>query len=65
VLSLAGLWVEWHDAEAGEAVRSCTIVVTAANALTRPIHDRMPVVLEDFEPWLWSSSPPLFGCRRC
>jgi putative SOS response-associated peptidase YedK len=52
VLSFAGLWDEWHDAETGEAVKSCTIIVTAANALTRPIHDRMPVILRDFEPWL-------------
>jgi putative SOS response-associated peptidase YedK len=33
-------------------VKSCAIIVTAANALTRPIHDRMPVILRDFEPWL-------------
>jgi putative SOS response-associated peptidase YedK len=52
VLSFAGLWDEWHDAETGEAVKSCAIVVTVANTLTRPIHDRMPVVLKDFEPWL-------------
>jgi putative SOS response-associated peptidase YedK len=35
-------------------VRSCTIIVTAANALTRTIHDRMPVLIEskDFGQWL-------------
>ena len=52
ILSFAGLWDEWHDIEIGEVVKSCTIIVTAANALTRPIHDRMPVVLEQFEQWL-------------
>jgi putative SOS response-associated peptidase YedK len=33
---------------------SCTIIVTDANALTRAIHDRMPVLIDkaDFEPWL-------------
>jgi putative SOS response-associated peptidase YedK len=33
---------------------SCTIIVTDANALTRPIHDRMPVILDkaDIGPWL-------------
>ena len=33
---------------------SCTIIVTDANALTRPIHDRMPVVLSKagIRPWL-------------
>jgi putative SOS response-associated peptidase YedK len=35
-------------------VVSCTIIVTDANALTRPIHDRMPVLLHEanFKPWL-------------
>jgi putative SOS response-associated peptidase YedK len=34
-------------------VISCTIIVTDANELTRPIHDRMPVVLDeaDIGPW--------------
>ena len=33
---------------------SCTIIVTDANELTRPIHDRMPVVLDkaDIRRWL-------------
>jgi putative SOS response-associated peptidase YedK len=33
---------------------SCTIIVTGANAFTRSIHDRMPVLLEpaDFAAWL-------------
>jgi hypothetical protein len=37
-----------------EPVTSCTIIVTAANALTRPIHDRMLVVLDkaDIRSWL-------------
>ena len=54
VLSFAGLWDEWRDIETGEAVKSCTIIVTDANALTRQIHERMPVVIapERFGPWL-------------
>ena len=52
MLSFAGLWDEWHNIETGEIVKSCAIIVTAANDLTRKIHDRMPVVLEQFEPWL-------------
>jgi putative SOS response-associated peptidase YedK len=44
-------WDEWYDLESGEIVKSCTIIVTAANDFTRKIH-RMPVVLEQFEPWL-------------
>jgi putative SOS response-associated peptidase YedK len=52
VLSFAGLWDEWHDIESGEIVKSCTVIVTAANEFTRRVHERMPVVLEQFEPWL-------------
>jgi putative SOS response-associated peptidase YedK len=35
-------------------VKSCTIIVTDANAFTRRIHDRMPVVAapEQSEGWL-------------
>jgi putative SOS response-associated peptidase YedK len=54
VLSFAGLWDRWKNPETGERMISCTIIVTDANALTRPIHDRMPVVLDraDIGPWL-------------
>jgi hypothetical protein len=54
VLSFAGLWDRWKSPETGEPMASCTIIVTDANALTRPIHDRMPVVLDkaDIGPWL-------------
>jgi putative SOS response-associated peptidase YedK len=54
VLSFASPWDRWKNPETGERIASCTIIVTDANALTRPIHDRMPVVLEtaDIEPWL-------------
>src|SRR6266853_2137784 len=40
-----------HDAL---PIISCTIIVTDANDLTRPIHGRMPVVLDqaDIGPWL-------------
>jgi putative SOS response-associated peptidase YedK len=53
-LSMAGLWDQWTGVEKGARVQSCTIIVTAANALTGAIHDRMPVIIEpkDFGPWL-------------
>ena len=36
------------------AVESCTILTTEPNELLRPIHDRMPVILDsaDFDAWL-------------
>ena len=53
-LSFAGLWDRWKNPESGEPIISSTIIVTDANELTRPIHDRMPVVLDkaDIGAWL-------------
>lgn len=52
-LALAGIWDVWRPADQ-EAVASCAIVTTEANALIGPIHDRMPVILapEDYDLWL-------------
>jgi len=36
----------------GEWLRSCAIVTTNANNTLAPLHDRMPVVLDDAEQWL-------------
>jgi putative SOS response-associated peptidase YedK len=44
LFSFAGLWETWHDPE-GEIVESCAVITTEANELMRPIHDRMPVIL--------------------
>jgi putative SOS response-associated peptidase YedK len=58
VLSFAGLWDRWKNPETGEPLASCTIIVTDANALTRTIHDRMPVLLDkaDIKSWLNGTS---------
>ena len=52
--AFAGLWERWKAPDDGEAVESCTILTTEANELLRPIHDRMPVILDpkDYELWL-------------
>ncbi len=52
-MAFAGLWERWRSPQ-GEPLESCVIIVTAANALIQPIHDRMPVLLdpEDFGRWL-------------
>jgi putative SOS response-associated peptidase YedK len=51
----AGLWESWrgHGQLTG-ALESCTILTTNANELTRPIHDRMPVILDSacWDEWL-------------
>jgi putative SOS response-associated peptidase YedK len=53
-LAFAGLWESWRGEADQQAVESCTIITTEANALTRPIHDRMPVILEPacYDVWL-------------
>ena len=45
IFFLAGLWELW-DGPNGEAIDSCTIVTTSPNAAVKPIHSRMPVILE-------------------
>jgi putative SOS response-associated peptidase YedK len=53
-LALAGLWELWDPPEGGVPVASCTIITTQANEFMRPLHDRMPVVLDAAgrEAWL-------------
>jgi len=50
---MAGLWERWTDPETQQEVRSCTIVTTSGNALMKPIHDRMPVILPSHTWDLW------------
>jgi putative SOS response-associated peptidase YedK len=45
LMALAGLWENWRSPD-GEWLRSFTIVTTAANDLLAPLHDRMPVILD-------------------
>jgi putative SOS response-associated peptidase YedK len=55
-MAFAGLWAAWRDPNEanGDWLRSCAIVTTNANDTIAPLHDRMPVVLEerDWSRWL-------------
>lgn len=42
---VAGLWERWRRAE-GDPLVTFTLLTTAASAWMRPLHDRMPVVLD-------------------
>jgi putative SOS response-associated peptidase YedK len=52
-MAFAGLWERWRGLE-GEELDSCSIIVTTANALMQPIHERMPVILapDAWDAWL-------------
>ena len=51
IFAFAGLWELWKGEE---EIESFTVIVTDANDFLRPIHDRMPVILEpaDYDIWL-------------
>ena len=46
LFAFAGLWAELGHGDSESALVSCTIVTTRPNAVVRPIHDRMPVIIE-------------------
>ncbi|HKI06328.1 MAG TPA: SOS response-associated peptidase [Thermoanaerobaculia bacterium] len=52
--AFAGLWSSWKNPAQEKPVETFTILTTDANDLMRPLHDRMPVILdpENFDLWL-------------
>jgi len=53
--AIAGLWEVWRGPDRdAEALRSCTIITTAANEPMSAVHDRMPVLLPSsaWDAWL-------------
>lgn len=57
--AFAGLWERFSPAEGG-AIETFTIITTEACALLRPLHGRMPVMLDaaDYGAWLNPSAEP-------
>jgi len=53
LFAFAGIWNRWKDAS-GNAVETCSILTTNPNAVTSPVHDRMPVILDPdgYDLWL-------------
>ncbi len=61
-LALAGLWESWPGPKGQplpQPMQTATIVTTTANAVLRPLHERMPVVVapEDWDLWLDLTAP--------
>jgi putative SOS response-associated peptidase YedK len=50
--AFAGLWERWEKGE--EPIESCTLITTDANGVVKPVHNRMPVILDpqNFDCWL-------------
>lgn len=53
LFGMAGLWEIWQSPD-GSEIWSCCILTVPANDLMRPVHYRMPVILEpgDYDRWL-------------
>ncbi len=58
-MTFAGLWDLWRDPDAPNAkpLKSFAIITTPANALLKPLHDRMPALLapDRWAAWLGES----------
>ena len=53
LFAFAGIWDRWKDPR-GNTVETCSILTTSPNAVTSPVHDRMPVILDPdcYDLWL-------------
>jgi putative SOS response-associated peptidase YedK len=59
-LALAGLWELWDPPDGGAPLASCSIITTRANEFMRPLHERMPVILDagGRDAWLDAATTP-------
>lgn len=55
LIAIAGLWEDWLGRD-GESIKSCCLLTKEANEFMKPIHDRMPVILDVKQQALWLNS---------
>jgi putative SOS response-associated peptidase YedK len=53
LFAFAGVWAQLPQGEGVDPLHSCAIVTCGPNELMRPIHDRMPVVLDPGAEAMW------------
>ena len=53
LFAFAGVWAELRRRGSDEVLHSCALITCAPNQLMRPVHDRMPVVLEPGAEGAW------------
>jgi putative SOS response-associated peptidase YedK len=60
IFGVAGLWDRLESGDA-EPLESCLVLTTTANDVVKPIHDRMPVILDPASYSGWLASPAQGG----
>jgi putative SOS response-associated peptidase YedK len=55
---MAGLWAKWKSPANGEEVLSCTILTCGPNKVMGELHDRMPVILAEYDWPQWLGEEP-------
>ena len=56
LFAFAGVWAELRQRGSDGVLHSCAIVTCAPNDLLRPVHDRMPVILDPGAEAAWIAS---------
>lgn len=56
-MAFAGLWEGWKDPASGQWLRTFTLLTTTANDLLRPLHERMPVILDEDQIGAYLTAP--------
>ena len=66
LFAFAGLWDRWRDSN-GNVLETFSILTTTPNAVTSPVHDRMPVILEPdgYDLWLDPGMRDVSAASEC
>lgn len=67
VFAFAGLWDVWREPKSRIKFVTVCLITTEANQIVEPVHDRMPVILDErcYELWLSIKKPPIEKLKEC